>query len=198
MHDGLGQLLTAVSIHINALNAELSKKHKEFLRAAGKIKELNNQAISEARAISHGLMSSFVKKNGLLISIHEIAHQFSASTEVDIEVDTDHVEESDFTKPVKLNLYRITQELVTNTLRHAEATKIKILLEKTNKSLVLKITDDGKGISQENQPKKAGFGLINVNYRVQLIKGNFDIQSANGKGTSFVIRVPVDKEPIIT
>lgn len=188
LHDGLGQLLSAISMHVNMLSDDTDLEREDSQYIGSKIRELSDKAIVEARAISHGLMSSSIRQNGLIISIHEIGHQFQSSSQIDVDVVVENVDEKDLTEVMKLNLYRIAQELANNTVKHAKATAMSILLKKEANVLILEIKDNGVGFEET---KKRGVGLGNVCYRTKLIKGDLDVSSEPGRGTHFTVRVPL-------
>jgi len=87
-------------------------------------------------------------------------------------------------------LYRITQELMNNVLKHAGAKHVWLSIEKCERKIVLKLEDDGNGFDV-NVPRD-GYGLHNLDARTKLMQGNFVINSQPGKGTVVIIEIPYD------
>ncbi len=93
----------------------------------------------------------------------------------------------------ELALYRVAQELLNNSIKHAEAFKIDIVIEFTYNSLILEVSDNGKGFNMEKKKASAGgIGLRNIESRIYLIKGNLDFTSKIGKGTKCSIKLPLN------
>ena len=88
-------------------------------------------------------------------------------------------------------LFRVFQELLTNVARHANATRVKVsLVEKAN-SIVLKVSDNGKGITKEQISDPRAFGLLGIRERVRSWRGDFNMTGAPGKGTTALVRIPL-------
>jgi signal transduction histidine kinase len=110
-----------------------------------------------------------------------------------------HVEGFGRTDPyLEIALFRMSQELVNNILKHADASEASLLLRKTEKEILLQATDNGKGIEAGNLIKTEkeegnGLGLQSIQDRVKLLNGTFRMRSKPGKGTTITIRLPVDQ-----
>ncbi len=146
---------------------------------------------NEVRSLSHQMMPIVLKENGLQSAVEQlIKHNFSASS---IEVDFVHFGlQRRLTDNIEVNVYRITQELVSNILRHSKASKVTIQLLKGEKKLVLIVEDDGRGF---NNPGKAqGIGLSNINVRLEALGGKVQIQSSDGNGTYIHISIPTNSD----
>ena len=89
-------------------------------------------------------------------------------------------------------LFRIVQEALQNSIRHAEASAISIYLTVTGETIVASIEDNGKGFTQSNVASD-GVGLLNMKHRTQLLGGTVEWKSFPGEGTTVNIRVPVEK-----
>ena len=88
-----------------------------------------------------------------------------------------------------LNLYRLIQELINNSLKHAEAKEILVQLNKDDEQIVVMVEDDGKGYDHQNV--KEGMGSENLRSRINFLKGELSIQSKPGEGTSSLITIPL-------
>jgi signal transduction histidine kinase len=92
---------------------------------------------------------------------------------------------------IKHELLRISQEAISNAVRHAKPTVVSVTLRWEPPNLILKVKDNGSGISSASLAKSEGFGLRNMRTRASQIGGTLDIQSASGHGTTIVLTVPI-------
>lgn len=97
---------------------------------------------------------------------------------------------SRFEESLEVGLYRISQELINNIIKHSGATEVNIQLSKTKRHLLLVVEDNGKGFKFDE--KKDGIGLINMKSRVNTIKGEINYESSTQTGTVATIRVPIN------
>ena len=115
-------------------------------------------------------------------------------TKIKIELIWD-VEDVHLNSSIEDHLFRIVQELLSNTLRHAKAKELEVYLHQVDKNVLLRIVDDGVGFDMKEQSNKAGsYGLNNIRERVVGMGGTVKIISFKGQGTSVEIKVPVIKE----
>ena len=89
-------------------------------------------------------------------------------------------------------LFRVLQEALTNVARHANATKVKVMLRKEGGNIIMRITDNGKGIKTDQIRKPQSFGLLGMRERVHSLGGVFSIRGFRGGGTSVQVTVPVE------
>lgn len=186
LHDSLGGLLAATKMRLENLSRKLPflATNDEF----SKIKSLLDDTIAETRQISRNLQPGSLHQFGLMKAISDLTvrvHGDGVPT-----IDFQHFGDfSDLNHTVALNCYRIIQELLQNSLKHARATEILVQLTRTDGELVLLVEDNGIGYEPDNTPK--GMGTDNLSQRVQFLKGEISIQSAKGQGASTMITVPI-------
>ena len=219
LHDGLGQMLTALKLQIEGLEASITRTtineqtgvtpHAKNLKT---LKTLVTQTIQETRTISNNLMPSVLSDFGIVPAIKMLAEQDRTET-IDVTFETNFdVDMPRLDKDVEIMLYRVTQEAVSNAVRHAKPTHIHIELNERSNALQLLVSDNGQGFrtprkgegdgntklnSEMNgdlsQPKKLrppSQGLQNIQERTKLLNGKFKIQSVVGKGTKIVVNIP--------
>jgi len=104
---------------------------------------------------------------------------------------SDNIPEERLPSSIQHELLRIAQEAISNAVRHAKATVVSVTLRWNPPNLILKVKDNGSGISSASLEKSKGFGLINMRTRASQIDGKLDIQTAAGHGTSIVLTVPI-------
>ncbi|MBL4716377.1 MAG: hypothetical protein COC01_04360 [Bacteroidetes bacterium] len=180
LHDGLGQLLTAAKLRIG--NIIPSKENKSSFQEMNNILE---ETISEVRRISNNLMPSVLVNFGLEASIRLLCENFSKNTSVNLTFQSSGLNKRLDSK-IEVNIYRIAQELLNNSIKYAEASNISLQLLKENGSIKIVVNDDGQGfsINERNKVKpEFGNGINNIKDRVNLFNGKFKIKSSKGKGT---------------
>ncbi|MCC6462189.1 MAG: sensor histidine kinase [Saprospiraceae bacterium] len=186
LHDSVGGLLAATKIRLENLSAKLPllSENEEF----GKIKHLLDDTIAETRQISRNLQPGSLHQFGLMKAVSDLISRVQGAGVP--AIDFQHFGDfSQLDHTLALNCYRIVQELLQNSQKHAKATEILVQLSRTDSELTLLVEDNGKGYDPDRVNK--GMGTDNVAQRVQFLKGEISIQSAEGQGTSTMITVPL-------
>lgn len=190
IHDGLGQVLLAAKMNLNALKDSSEGFDEDSKSILNTSVELLTEAIQEARGISHGLMSRVLNKFGLAHAIDEIIRNINGSTK--IQFDFKHnIKDVRFEEEIEMGLYRTLQELIKNIITHSKASKADVLIIMKNNGLSIEISDNGVGIAKGTvaSPKSGGIGLRNMRSRVEYLGGEFRIENKTGKGTLIKIRI---------
>ena len=175
LHDEMGPHLSNIIFTVDRIKAD----KEEILSAVTETKQGIKKAIQDIRTISHDLMSQSLIKFGLAEAIKEmIERQSKEAIAIDFASNSSGLEYSDM---IKSHLFKITQELVYNSNKHSKANRISIELNiNTEKRLLLYIyKDNGEG-SKNYNPKEAGIGLKNIITRVELMKGQFEVNMMDG------------------
>ncbi|RDV14473.1 PAS domain S-box protein [Pontibacter diazotrophicus] len=181
LHNGLGQILYATKLNLSNLEAENTKQEKTIET----IDKLLSESVTITRDISSELTPSVLKTFGLKTAVEEIISRISNSgLKISLEVNG-FKNRLDYT--VELSLYRIIQELLNNLIKHAQATEARIFLTCDDKTIYMRIEDNGIGIDKEDFNKLKGIGLSSIQNRVELLQGKMEVQGEKGKGTVFEI-----------
>ncbi len=183
LHDGLGGILAAAQMQVSQLEVP-QQTDKE--KAAGLIQ----QAASETRRIAHNLLPETLLRYGLNEALKEYCRSISESKLMQLDYESVGMEER-LAQTTELSIYRIIQELINNSIKHAGATETFIQLHRHNHMLTITVEDNGKGFS----PKETGngIGLSNIQSRVSFLNGKMDIRSEQQKGTSVYIEILLNK-----
>ncbi len=186
IHDGLGQSLIAIRLLIEgkiALSSEVDKNALE------KIRTLIDRTIDDARLMSNNLMPSVLHEFGFVTALRQLCDHVRQSTLIKVSFEA---ECSKFMLSTiqTVYLFRIAQEAINNIIKHSGATELTVTITQTENILTFIIGDNGKGIQNEKLKQGDGNGLFNIRERVQLLRGEIDIQSEPGKGTKIKISVP--------
>jgi signal transduction histidine kinase len=188
LHDSLGGLLSTIKLqfdHVRSKNQDLSHM-KEYNHAH----QLIDTAVDEVRTISRNLQPSALVNLGLIPAIRDLINRFEGENYPDIDLQYYEMPEK-MDKMIALSIYRIIQELLNNSLKHAKANEILIQMNKDGDELVIQYEDDGVGF-EEATLKRKGMGLENVRSRVNYMHGSIIIDSAKNRGVSVLIRVRYD------
>lgn len=198
LHDSLSQILSAMSFYLDACLNPKNTNTDQKLGYLEKVKELSGDALRESRHISHGLMSKQLLMGGLVAAVNEICENYNVSRDIKFKFDNKGYNEGILPAQTIQNIYRIIQEITTNIIRHAAASKAFINFTiKDNKWFILEIKDNGIGIDSEKiTDKSKSFGLKNIEQRVTLLNGQIKRLSEPNKGTKYIIKIPLILEII--
>ncbi|TCZ65863.1 sensor histidine kinase [Flaviaesturariibacter aridisoli] len=186
LHDELAPVLAAVKMRINSFALTDAEDQEELGRTSAHIDSL----MKRIREITFDLMPSSLERAGFAAAAREFLEYIRRSGRLDIRFDCPQPVAVDERKAV--NLYRILQEVMQNTLKHAEARRFVVSLKQEKKELVLATTDDGKGFDYEKLlAQNGGIGLRSLRSRVEIMNGAFFCESRKGKGTSYIFRIPI-------
>lgn len=188
LHDGLGQQLGGVAYLSSVLRERLAERAAPEAVAAGRIFELVRKAIEDTRRMARGLSPVRETHEGLVEALRELATQTSEVRGLPCRlVCRGPVPVPDVA--LANHLFRIAQEAVNNTLKHARASAIRIVLRRTKERIHLVVTDDGQGIKRL-APDREGLGLRIMRYRASLMRGTFEVTPHLPRGTrvSCVVR----------
>ena len=190
LHDSVSALLSSANLHLQACK----KIFKGPIPVeVDKSQDIIHEASQKIRDLSHTLVSSILLKFGLAYAIKDMAEKYSNS-QLEILYETQNIQRYD--QDFEIKLHNIIQELINNTLKHSEATTASILLVEKDEKLLLSIKDNGKGFDKLQVPKKDGLGINQIDARIHMMKGKFDIKSENNKGTLVTIELPVFKKKL--
>jgi two-component system sensor histidine kinase UhpB len=177
LHDNVNQLLAASKLYLNH-SLSMAGNNAEFII---KVREFVSTAMDEIRKLSHALVGVTAGNNvGLCDSVYELIKSIQLVKKIEIVFSCPpHVE--DTVEPgLKQVIYRIIQEQLNNILKYAEASEIKITLEKIAGDIILLVKDDGKGF--DTLAARTGIGLKNINHRAAVYGGTVEISSSAGNG----------------
>ncbi|HEY9178495.1 MAG TPA: sensor histidine kinase [Flavipsychrobacter sp.] len=188
LHDELGPILSAVRIQINHLQHQTEEDQKIIAFANKHI----DDAIAKTREISYNLLPSTLVRKGLVKAVHEYISKLSETHELHITFISPDME---LPAEMSINIYRIIQEIIHNTIKHAEAAQLIISLQKNNNKLVLLTADDGKGFDYDKHVENNnGLGLTNLQSRAEVMSARFNFRSVPGYGSQYVIDIPIKEE----
>jgi signal transduction histidine kinase len=196
LHDHLGQILTALKMDTVWLEKNLMLSNETAALRARRISALIDDTIEDVRRMAFRLRPGVLDDLGLVAALEILTRDFEDRSDISCIFKHDNVPEVDDT--LATAFYRIAQEAVTNAVRHAGATSIKVELTLTAGTLLLCVTDNGSGFIEAEQNDSDGLGLTGMKERAALVGGDLCIDSEHGRGTRVCCRVKIngDVQPI--
>lgn len=191
LHDRVGSLLSMVKVSFDGLKTQLKRIEAQSNEQYQRTNDLLSKASEEVRNISHTMASGVLRRFGLVSALQELKNTVEESGIINIKLFFTGFEGKRLDADREINIYRIIQELISNTLKHADAQEIEIQLFWKPTNLNITVEDNGKGFVPESTKNQSGIGLYNVQSRVNGLEGNLEIDSKIGRGTTVIIDIPL-------
>ncbi len=190
LHDGLGGMLSGIKYSFNNMKGNLIMT-PENAQAFERSMDMLDSSIKEMRRVAHNMMPEALVKFGLNTALQDFCNDVNNSGALQINYQSIGLENASLEQTTAITIYRIVQELINNTMKHAAANTALVQVTKTNNQISVTVEDDGKGFDSSLLQKAKGIGWSNIQNRVEFLKGTLDIQSADGKGTSVHIELNI-------
>jgi PAS domain S-box-containing protein len=195
LHDELGSALSSLRWDLEDVDEVISESGDQPQLAALRKKieammRLTDTTVNTVRRISSELRPTALDELGLIEAIEWQAQQFQARMGIVVHCDCP-LESDDLTQEQSTAIFRIFQEALTNVLRHAQATRVDVTAKREAGEFVLTISDNGRGITENEQSGLPSLGLLGMRERANLIGGKIQITGVAGKGTVVTLRVPI-------
>jgi signal transduction histidine kinase len=186
LHDSLGPLLSAVKLNIGSVEVPL-EEDRVVLEKTGKYLD---EIIGSMRQISYDLLPNTLERKGLIEAIREFVGQVNLKQTINIQLFI--VKEIEVPKDKEIHIFRMIQEIVHNTLKHAKAGNLQIGLSEEAGNLLFLTKDDGIGFDKEKAVAgRPGLGLKSLESRCEILNGVLSLESKPGTGTNYFIKIPV-------
>jgi two-component system NarL family sensor kinase len=187
LHDDLGPILSAIKFTINSVEPASSEEGELIRKASEKVDE----TIQRIRQIAFNLMPNTLTRKGLVPAMEELISKLVESIPLKISYQFDPIPE--ISQQKSINLFRIVQEIIQNTVKHSGAAELYIKLKTKDKHLVLTTEDNGKGFDYEKTNElNRGLGLRNLQSRVEIMNGNMTVESGTAKGARYQFEIPIE------
>lgn len=186
LHDELGPLLSAIKMRINSFELTDKDDKVQIIKTNDHI----DDALKRIREISFNLMPNSLLRKGLSAAVREFVNYLNATTKIRFHYKAGN--ELKLSEQNAVNLYRIIQEIVHNTIKHSQSTLVHINLKQVKNTAVLEITDNGVGFDYDKESQEnIGFGLNSLLRRTEIMDGKMYVESAREKGTYFTFEIPL-------
>lgn len=193
LHDGVGQLLSATKLKLSSLQASMPATDLRGQDVLHNSMALLDDSVREVRTISHSMMPNVLIKSGLVSAVRDFVNKMSApNLKIDLDIVGMNVR---LDATIEAVLYRIFQEVITNTIRHSGASHVTIQMLRHEHELIMMVEDNGKGFDVSKVLlDENGIGLKNIRSRVDYLHGSVDFDSTPGRGTTVTVEIPLHHE----
>lgn len=192
LHDGVGTALSSLRLIIDMSKPTVDKQnHHEFISST---KQIIDKVIKDVRAISHNLSPTTLSYYGLTSAIEEHCNIINQSGTINAElVDNAGEAVKQLNLPVATAFYRVLEELLNNTIKHAQATKTSIIFTQNDNILGIEYKDNGKGVNLE-AVSPTGMGMQNIESRLNNINARYSVVTAPGHGFGLNIQYQLERD----
>ena len=188
LHDGLGGMLSGIKHSFTTMKGNLIMT-PDNVQAFERSIDMLDSSIREMRRVAHNMMPEALVRFGLDTALRDFCNDINQSGALKVNYQSIGMEDVTIEPITAITLYRIVQELINNTMKHAGATSAIVQLTKSKELLSLTVEDDGKGFDTIILKANKGIGWTNIRNRVDFLKGKLDIRSKEGEGTSVQIEL---------
>jgi signal transduction histidine kinase len=191
LHDGLSGMFSTVKMYFSTLQHEKEelKEHYTFTKSI----ELIDNAAEEIRRIAHNMMPEVLMKLGLVHAVQDMCGNISAGKLLQVQLQSYGMEKR-LNASTEIMLYRIIQELLTNIMKHAQASAAIVQFNRTDQRLIVTVEDNGKGFSLMENDRRHHAGLDTIKSRVDYLNGNITIDSQQEVGTTVIMEFLINEE----
>ena len=190
IHDELGQALTGLKMDVTWLLGKLPNGKKPLSDKLGSMGGLIDDTIQSVRRIATGLRPELLDEAGLAAAISWQTRDFQMRTGIRCKTSLP-ADEPEVHPEHATGAFRVFQEVLTNVARHANATRVDVLMKREGDGMVLEVKDNGSGIKEPQRLGGQSLGLLGMRERVALMGGEIEIAGKRGKGTRVTIKVPL-------
>lgn len=191
LHDNLGGILSMVKMYFQSIDKQIDQLKLENIKQYKKANELLDEAVEEVRKTSQALSSANLIKFGLFKTIQGLKDKIEGTGKFNVELNT-HGLDDDLGELNQIAIYRIIQELISNTLKHSGATEINIQLNVFEDLFNIIVEDNGIGFDMNEMKENSGLGLRGIESRIESMDGILQIDTEKGRGTNISIDIPLN------
>lgn len=188
LHDGLGGMLSGIKFSFLTMKGNLIMT-PDNAQAFERSMDMLDSSIKEMRRVAHNMMPEVLVKFGLDAALHDFCQDINQSGALRINYQSIGMEGAEIEQTTSITIYRVVQELINNTIKHAAASSAIVQVSKENGKISITVEDDGVGFDVTHLQNAKGMGWSNLQSRIEYLKGTFDLQSEPGKGTSIHIEL---------
>jgi len=192
LHDGLGGMLSGIKFSLSTMKENLVMT-PDNAHAFERSIDMLDSSIQEMRRVAHNMMPEILVKYGLDTALKEFCAEIDRSSVLHVNYQSVGMHKANITQTTSVTIYRIIQELMNNAIKHANAKNVLVQVHQSEQERLLAVTveDDGNGFDASLLKESDGMGWLNIQNRVEFLKGRIDVQSGPGKGTSVMIEINI-------
>ncbi len=188
LHDGIGQQLSSIKLGMGVLEGEVENTSELFQKKLNSVKSIVDDSARDVRALSHHMMPKSLTELGLASAIEDMLAKSLGMGNIIYTYDASQLRER-MAENIEVNLFRITQEITNNILKHSNATKVDIQLYATKSDVILIFAENGKGIDFNNS--KSGHGMMNMETRIRKLDGTMRMEKESANQFVISLKVPL-------
>jgi signal transduction histidine kinase len=191
LHDESGQLLSALSVQLGLLERDVNFPEKANQHIS-ELKETANEIQDNLHKLAVDLRPASLDHLGLVDALRHFIEEFSRQYDIKMEFEAVGMDNNRLPIEVETALFRIVQESLTNVALHAQASQVDVLINRRNDKVVILVEDNGIGFILSTPTIEQHLGLFGMRERVEMLGGEFTVESSSGKGTTVRAEVPCD------
>lgn len=194
LHDETGQALTSLMVGLKVI--ETATTREQIQARAAELRSQTADALGSIHDLALQLRPSALDDLGLVAAVRRYARDFGDKHGIDVDLQVTGFECARLTAEIETAIYRIVQEALSNVAKHAQASRVSVLLDRQESKVVAIVEDDGKGFDVDevfvSETHSDRLGLFGMRERASLVGGTLDIESRPGSGTTVFVQVPVE------
>ena len=195
LHDEIAQTLVGINVQLATLTREAAGGPKGLQQKIARTQQMVEKSVEKVHQFARKLRPALLDDLGLIPALHAFMKSFTKRTGVRTSLTAfAAVERLDVAK--RTVLFRVAQEALTNVARHAQASRVEVIIQKLPDGICMKIKDDGKSFQVDRVLHGKGrkhLGLLGMRERLEMVGGTFAVESAPGKGTTIIAQIPPGK-----
>ncbi|MBO9636090.1 MAG: hypothetical protein J7578_23505 [Chitinophagaceae bacterium] len=188
LHDGLGGMLSGIKYSFQTMKGNLVLT-PENVQVFERSMDMLNSSIKEMRRVAHNMMPEALVKFGLGVALKDFCQGINLSGALQVNYQSIGIDKVNIDQTTAITIYRIVQELINNTMKHASAKTAIVQLSVIDNGIGITVEDDGKGFDPAILERSGGMGWSNIHNRIEYLKGKVDVRSEPGKGASIHIEL---------
>ena len=190
LHDGLGGMLSGIKYSLGKMKDAIIPGSGGQL-ALNRNMDMLDSSVEEMRRLAHNMMPETLVKFGLDTALKDFCNNVNQSGALQVSYQSFNLDGLQLDQIRAVALYRVVQELINNTMKHAAASSAVVQVANTDGQLAVTVEDDGQGFDQQLLQHAKGIGWANIQNRIEFLKGSLDVKSEMGKGTSVHFELPL-------
>ena len=195
LHDQMGQNLTALNVGLKSLLAGQSRSN--LGSRVQHLQELATQTARDLHRVAVELRPAALDDLGLVKAIRALIETWSTRYRIEVDFEAGQYKAAGISSEIETTLYRIIQEALNNVSKHSGATRVALILRRTEEQVQAIIEDDGRGfdarVTSQSRNGSGRLGLLGIQERLGIVGGNFKIESAPERGATLFVRIPISK-----
>lgn len=194
LHDETGQALTSLLVQLKIL--ERSHNPEEIRSQVEGLRQLVARTLQEVRRLAADLRPAALDDLGLISALEGYIYNYAGKTGIRVDFQSHNVDDIRLLHDVEIVIYRVIQESLTNIARHANASEVTVILEREQNRIHLRIQDNGRGfdIADVFNSDSRGLGILGMQERIQLLGGDFELDSFPGTGTRIHVELSMSDD----